>query len=190
MATFTKNLKIFDFIIKPIMVYMMNIQSFIRFFANRTFVRVKRECKFSITSLSMFKRAVIFKSILRFIATNDRTKLFFKEFCSRFRKCKKFTTQFTISRHLRSKFHRLITTFFRTIKCFRFTNSMDWNRKHFSTEITRNNSLFFLEVGTTFKRAKKIFSIFEFVRLNFKKFITKRAIYFHIQHDSTQEVLC
>jgi hypothetical protein len=188
MATTTQNDKIFDFIIRPIMVSMMNIQIFSFFVAMSAKMGVIRKSNFSISSNSVLKIAVFFSSWLTFITTQQRTKFFFKEFSSRFCERKIFSTIFASTCYLTLSSNRFKSTFFRTANCFCFRKSNSWNAEGFTTNLTNKISLLFLKIYRTVPRTKKIFIFFCFPELCFENFITKITIGFHIRQYNTQMV--
>lgn len=171
------------------MIFMMYIHVFLYFIAESTFFRKIRVSNFSISSYSMFIITVLFSSWLRFITTNERTKFFFRIFCSRFWKTKIFSAKFALPSDLRIKLDSFISAFCRTTNCFTFRQSENCNRKFIAT-MTSQFNLFFLKLSSTFKRTKKIFIFFCLPKLSLKNFMTKSAIDFHMQHDDTREVLC
>ena len=187
-AATAQNNQIGNIIIRSIMVYMMNIQNF-RFVANSTEIRKLRESIFSISSYPSQKLTILFCSRLRFITTRNRTKLFLKEFSSRFWETKIITAALTLSSDLRLKFYGLISAFTRTTNCFISRDSQDRYRKFFAT-YTNQFNLFLFKFIAALQRTKKIFIFFCLPKLCFKSFFTKRTSSFHIRHHHTQEVLC
>ena len=176
MATYTKNAKIFEFVIFPIMVNMMNFQVFFVFFSAKiAFSQIMTKSYFAI-----FCFMFISSSFLT-ITTVKRAIFFIKVFCLRFWKGKIFTTNFTSTSHGKHSTNSFVRTFRRTSRGLIFLNDLWSSEKLLSTFRTNYRNFNGSKFVLTFFGAKKIFILFDLPKLCFNLNAALAAINFHIQ---------
>lgn len=184
MATNTKNAKIFDVIIFPIMVNMMNLQIFFSFFfAKVAFFRILSKSYLAIFCL------VRISSCFSTITAINRAILFFKMFCSRPGKSKFFSTNFADTSHGKHLTNCFVRACWRTSNCVVTFNDFRSAKKSFSANSTDYRNFNSTKFIFTLARAKKIFMFFDLPELRFNFNATLAAIDFHIQPCNTCEVL-
>jgi len=182
MATSAQNRKVGDFIVRPIMVDMMNIHMLFSFFAETTDIRKILKSYFSISSFSMYKLTIFSSTRLRFITAFQRTKNLFKVFCSGFAERKIISAIFTLASNRTQSSSSFKRTFSRTTYNFCFRKSKSWNLKRFFTNTAYESRFLLSKISMTLKRTKKVFMPFDSPGLNSHDFFTRSAVYFHIQN--------
>lgn len=190
MASITQNSKVREFIIRSIMIFMMNYQSLFCLFAKETKSWIFFVSKFSVGTYSSFISRRILSCWPIFITTCDRTVFFFRMSNSGGFKGKIFIAKFALSSNKVTQFHHFVSTFWRTTYSFRSFYSMGHNLKRFLTSRTIKRNFFYFERICTNPTAKKILTSFNLVGVNTERFFTKRTFDFHIRYGSSQEVLC
>ena len=185
MTTYTKNTKIFEFIVFPILVYMMNFQIFFFFLtAKIAFFRQVTKSYFAIFCLMCISTSFLT------ITTIKRTIFFFEMFCSRFWKSKFLSANFTISSYRKHQTNSFMRTLCRTTSSLILFKDFRGAKEFFFTNRASYFNFFSPKLILTFLGTKKILMFFYFPLLCFEKYIAERAFDFHIRHNSTQEVLC
>jgi len=183
MATFAKNAKIFDVIIFPVMVNMVNIQFLVFLSAKIALFREVTKSYFAVFC------HVFIPSCFLAITTVKRAVLFFKVFCSRFWKSKFFSTNFTSTSHREHFAYSFCRTFCRATRCLISFNSFRCAEKFSSTYRTVQANFFSLKSVLTVHRTKEVFRLFCFPKGCFKLFRAMTTFNFHIQHGKPCEVL-